>query len=332
MSGFTRRTFLKMSAALGAAGGIIPVDRLFAGTPGAGAKGGPVVISTWAHGVPANDVAWNVLSSGGTSLDAVEAGVRVPEADPEVRSVGYGGLPDEDCRVTLDACIMGPDGNCGSTAFVEGYMHPISIARKVMEDTDHVMIVGGGAEEFARKVGFKREEMLTEEARKAWVKWKSGMGDGDDWFPGGEENHDTIGMVAFDAAGSLAGACTTSGLAWKIHGRVGDSPIIGAGMYVDNEVGAAAATGRGEAVIKTCGSFLVVENMRNGMSPEKACRAALERIAEKQGGKVDFQVGYIAVNNKGETGAFSLTDGFSYALARDGKNELVKAGHLQQSE
>ena len=329
MAGFTRRTFLKMSAALGAAGGIIPVDRLLAGPAGGNKEGSPVVISTWKHGVPANAAAWNILSSGGTALDAVEAGVQVPEADPAVRSVGYGGLPDEVCRVTLDACIMGPDGNCGSTAFVEGYKHPISIARRVMEDTDHVMIVGQGAEEFARRVGYEREELLTEEARKAWVKWKSGLSESDDWFPGGEKNHDTIGMVALDAAGDLAGACTTSGLAFKIHGRVGDSPIIGAGMYVDNEIGAAAATGRGEAVIKTCGSFLVVENMRRGMSPEKACRAALERISGKQGGKTGFQVGYIAVNKKGEIGAFSLAEGFSYALARDGKNELIDAGHLQ---
>jgi L-asparaginase/N4-(beta-N-acetylglucosaminyl)-L-asparaginase len=329
MAGFTRRTFLKMSAALGAAGGVIPVGRLFASPSGGGSKGGPVVISTWSHGVAANDVAWDVLSSGGSALDAVETGVRVPEADPEVRSVGYGGLPDEDCRVTLDACIMGPDGNCGSTAFVEGYMHPISIARMVMEDTDHVMIVGAGAEEFARRTGFRREDLLTEEARKAWVRWKSGMGEGDDWFPGGEKDHDTIGMVALDAAGDLAGACTTSGLAWKIHGRVGDSPIIGAGMFVDNEVGAAAATGRGEAVIKTCGSFLVVENMRRGMAPEKACKQALERILQKHGGEVDFQVGYIAVNKMGETGAYSLTEGFEYALKRDGKNELIKSGYLQ---
>ena len=329
MPGFTRRTFLRMSAALGAAGGLIPIGRLLAGPAGGVAKGAPVVISTWPHGMPANEAAWNILSSGGTALDAVEAGVQVPEGDPEVRSVGYGGLPDEDCRVTLDACIMGPDGNCGATAFVQGYKHPISIARRVMEDTDHVMIVGQGAEEFARKSGFGSEDLLTEEARKAWVKWKSGMGDGDDWFPGGEDNHDTIGMVALDAAGDLAGACTTSGLAWKIHGRVGDSPIIGAGMYVDNEIGAAAATGRGEAVIKTCGSFLVVENMRRGMSPEKACRAAVDRIIEKHEGKVDFQVGYVAVNKKGETGTFSLTEGFSYALARDGKNDLIESRYLR---
>ncbi len=327
MRGFTRRTFLKMSAALGAVGGMVPIGRLFASPPSAG-KGGPVVVSTWPHGVPANEIAWKILSSNGSALDAVEAGVRVPEADPAVRSVGYGGLPDEECRVTLDACIMGPDGNCGSTAFIEGYMHPISVARRVMEDTDHVMIVGAGAEEFARRLGFERRDLLTEEAKKAWLKWKGGLSEDDDWFPGSVENHDTIGMVALDSSGDLAGACTTSGLAWKIHGRIGDSPIIGAGMYVDNEVGAAAATGRGEAVIKTCGSFLVVENMRRGMSPSEACKAALERISDKHGGKTDFQVGYIAVNRNGETGAFSLTEGFSYALARGGKNELIEADHL----
>jgi L-asparaginase/N4-(beta-N-acetylglucosaminyl)-L-asparaginase len=333
----SRRHFLKVSAAFGAIVGLFPGRSIItaltgkwtgarAAVPPGGAKA-PVVISTWKHGVPANDAAWKVLSGGGSALDAVEAGVRIPEGDPEVTSVGYGGLPDEDCRVTLDACIMGPDGNAGSVAFVEGYKHPISVARKVMEGTDHVMIVGDGAEEFARKTGFTREELLTEKAREAWHRWKSGLSDKDDWFPP-EEDHDTIGMVALDGSGDLAGACTTSGLAFKIHGRVGDSPIIGAGMYVDNEVGAAAATGRGEAVTKTCGSFLVVELMRQGFSPQDACRKALERIIEKHGGKPDFQVGYIAVNRKGETGAFSIEKGFQYALCIDGKNELLDAEHL----
>lgn len=333
----SRRHFLKISVAFGAIAGLLPGRSIIAALTGkragarasalAGGARGPVVISTWKHGVPANDAAWKVLSGGGTALDAVEAGVRVPEGDPEVTSVGYGGLPDEDCRVTLDACIMGPDGNAGSVAFVEGYKHPISIARRVMADTDHVMIVGDGAEEFARKTGFPREELLTEKAREAWHKWKAGLSEKDDWFPP-EENHDTIGMVALDDAGDLAGACTTSGLAFKIHGRVGDSPIIGAGMYVDNDVGAVAATGRGEAVTKTCGSFLVVELMRQGLSPQDACRKALERIIEKHGGKPDFQVGYVAVNRKGEIGALSIQAGFQYALCVDGKNELLDAEHL----
>lgn len=326
----SRRYFLKLSAVLSAAGTFFPLRSAFsrpsASRPSGGGKG-PVVISTWRHGVPANEAAWKVLSTGGSALDAVEAGGRVPEGDPKVRSVGYGGLPDEDCLVTLDASIMGPDGNAGSVAFVQGYRHPISIARKVMEESDHVMIVGAGAEEYARKHGFERKELLTDEARKTWLKWKAGLSDNDDWLEP-QENHDTIGMVALDSANDCAGACTTSGLAFKIHGRVGDSPLIGAGMYVDNEAGAAAATGRGEAVIKTCGSFLVVEFMREGLSPTKACRKALERIIESQGGSVDFQVAFVAVNKAGEIGALSIQKGFQYALTRDGKTELIDSEHL----
>jgi L-asparaginase/N4-(beta-N-acetylglucosaminyl)-L-asparaginase len=277
--------------------------------------------------MPANDAAWKILSAGGSSLDAVEAGVRVPEGDPAVNSVGYGGLPDEDCRVTLDACIMGPDGRAGAVAFVENYRHPISIARKVMEATDHVFIVGEGAEEFARTQGFAREELLTEAARETWIKWKQGMSDTDDWFPK-DLDHDTIGMVAIDAAGDLAGACTTSGLAFKIHGRVGDSPIIGAGMYADNDVGAAASTGKGEEVIKVCGSFLVVEGMRQGLSPKEACKKALERIIKRHRGKPAFHVAFIALSKEGEIGALSLQKGFQYALAAGGKNDLIDAEYL----
>jgi L-asparaginase/N4-(beta-N-acetylglucosaminyl)-L-asparaginase len=333
MTDVTRRTFLKISAAIGAIGGALSFRTLFAKAKPAGRAlaadppKGPVVVSTWRHGIPANEAAVKVLDGGGSALDAVEAGVMVPEGDPGVRSVGYGGYPDEDCLVTLDASIMGPDGNAGSVAFVQGYKHPISVARKVMEDTDHVMIVGAGAEEFARKTGYAREELLTEEARQAWQKWKSGLSEDDDWFPP-HENHDTIGMVAIDAAGDLAGACTTSGLAFKIHGRVGDSPIIGSGMFVDNEVGAVAATGRGEAVIKVCGSFLVVEYMRQGLTPTDACKWAMRRIAEKHGGKPKFQVAFVAVNKKGEIGAYSMIEGFQYALAQDGKNELIDSEHL----
>ncbi|MBN2070542.1 MAG: N(4)-(beta-N-acetylglucosaminyl)-L-asparaginase [Candidatus Krumholzibacteriota bacterium] len=330
MGGFSRRSFIKASATLGAAGSFMPIKSFFTGfsqARGAEKAEGPVVISTWKHGVAANEAAWKILSEGGTALDAVEAGVRVPEGDPEVTSVGFGGYPDEDCHVTLDACIMGPDGNCGSVAFVEGYKHPISIARKVMEETDHELIVGAGAEEFARKHGFKSEDLLTEKARQGWLKWKSGLSDDDDWIPP-VEDHDTIGMVALGSRGDLSGACTTSGLAFKIHGRVGDSPLIGSGMYVDNKVGAAAATGRGEAVIKVCGSFLVVEFMRQGLSPKKACVKALERIVEHQGGKTDFQVGFIALSRNGEYGAASLEDGFEYAVATAKGNVLYKAEYI----
>ncbi|MCX5754418.1 MAG: N(4)-(beta-N-acetylglucosaminyl)-L-asparaginase [Candidatus Krumholzibacteria bacterium] len=337
MSKVSRRSFLKITAGLGAASSLAPLRSLFSGSPfaglsaaplpGSGAGKKPLVISTWKHGIPANDAAWKILSAGGPALDAVEAGVRVPEGDPSVNGVGYGGLPDEECRVTLDASIMGPDGRAGAVAFIESYRHPISIARKVMETTDHVFIVGEGAEEFARKQGFSREELLTEASREAWVKWKQGLSDKDDWFPK-DLDHDTIGMVAVDAAGNLAGACTTSGLAFKIHGRVGDSPIIGAGMYVDNEIGAAAATGKGEEVIKTCGSFLVVEGMRQGLAPREACKRALERIIKRHQGKPAFQVAFVALSKDGEIGALALQEGFQYALAAGGANELIDAEHL----
>jgi len=340
MPGLSRRNFLKAAAALGAAGSLFGARNLFAsgqaarpgplGSKTPGAKDPvkkPIVLSTWKHGVPANDAAWKLLAGGGSALDAVEAGARVPEGDPNVMSVGYGGLPDEDCKVTLDACIMGPDGRAGSVAFVQNYMHPISIARKVMETTDHVMIVGAGAEEFARKNGFPKQDLLTDAAREAWLKWKASETDNDDWFPK-DLDHDTIGIVALDASGNLAGACTTSGLAFKIHGRVGDSPIPGAGMYVDNEVGAAAATGKGEEVIRTVGSHLVVEFMRQGLSPQDACKAALERIIKRHATTPTFQVAFIALSKDGRIGALALQKDFQYALAVDGKNELINGDHL----
>ncbi len=335
MPRISRRAFLRITAGLGAAGSLLPIRNLFSRSPLAGLAaaappaGGraPLVISTWKHGFPANEAAWKILSGGGSALDAVEAGVRVSEGDPEVNGVGYGGLPDEDCRVSLDAAIMGPDYRAGAVAFVQNYRHPISVARKVMETTDHVFIVGAGAEEFARKQGFQREELLTEAAREAWIKWKRKLGDADDWFPK-DLDHDTIGMVAIDGAGSLAGACTTSGLAFKIHGRVGDSPVIGAGMYVDNEIGAAAATGKGEEVLKTCGSFLVVEYMRQGLSPQAACKKVLERIVSKHASKPTFQVAFIALSKEGEIGALALQRDFQYALAVDGANKLFEADYL----
>jgi N4-(beta-N-acetylglucosaminyl)-L-asparaginase len=342
MPGLSRRSFLKLAAALAAAGSILPARNLLAAGPmkafGARLRGSqisgpkvagkkPIVISTWKHGVPANDAAWKILSGGGTALDAVEAGARVPEGDPNVMSVGYGGIPDEDCRVTLDASIMGPDGRAGSVAFVQNYMHPISVARKVMEETDHVMLVGKGAEEFARKNGFPKENLLTDAAREAWLKWKATETDKDDWFPS-DLDHDTIGILALDASGNLAGACTTSGLAFKIHGRVGDSPIIGAGMYVDNEVGTAASTGKGEEVIRSVGSHLVVEFMRDGLSPQDACKAALERILKRHAATPTFQVAFIALSKDGRYGALALQKDFQYALAVDGKNELINGEYL----
>ncbi|MFQ6102822.1 MAG: N(4)-(beta-N-acetylglucosaminyl)-L-asparaginase [Candidatus Glassbacteria bacterium] len=314
----------------------LPIDRLFASLPttpsgkGGVAKGTrkePVVISTWKHGFEANEKAYSILTGGGRSLDAVEMGVRVSENDPEVTGVGLGGLPDETGIVTLDASIMSPDGNAGAVGALRNIKNPISVARKVMEETDHVFLVGEGALSFAKAHGFKEEYLLTDASRERWLRWKQKMSDVDDWLSP-VDDHDTIGMVARDSNGDVAGACTTSGLAFKIHGRVGDSPIPGAGMYVANEVGGAAATGRGEAVIKICGSFLVVELMRRGKTPQRACEIAAQRIIDANDGKPDFQVAFIALSSDGEHGAVSIQEGFEFALSKNGKTELLKSKHL----
>jgi isoaspartyl peptidase/L-asparaginase-like protein (Ntn-hydrolase superfamily) len=267
------------------------------------------------------------LNNGGTIVDAVEQGVWVPEADPNNRSVGLGGMPDRDGHVTLDASIMGPDGNAGSVAFLEHIVHPVSVARKVMEDTPHELLVGEGALQFALEQGFKKEKLLTPGAEKAWKEWlkKANYNPVINWENEPNKYHDTIGLLAVDKNGDVAGACTTSGMGFKMHGRVGDSPIIGAGLFVDNEVGAATATGMGELVLKTLGSFLVVEFMRNGMSPQQACEAAVMRIVHKLPENKRFQVGYIAVNKNGETGGYSLQPGFNYALYQGGNNDLLDA-------
>lgn len=279
----------------------------------------PVVISTWRHGLAANEAAWKILSKGGRALDAVEAGVRVSESDPKVASVGVGGLPDASGEVTLDACIMDENGDCGSVAYLKDIEHPISVARMVMEKTPHVMMVGEGAKRFALASGMKEKQLLTADSTTAWEKWKAKHPDAIKHREINIENHDTIGLVAIDAAGNLSGACTTSGLAWKLPGRVGDSPIIGAGLYVDNEVGAASATGVGEAVIRAVGSFLVVELMRQGNSPQDACRLATERVIQKNPDWKQFQVGFIAIDKLGRVGSYCIQPGFGYAVY-DGKN------------
>ena len=313
----TRREFIKLSAA---SSGLLLTSRGSASVP---ETKKPVVISTWNFGLAANDAAWQILSKGGRALDAVEAGAKVPEADPKETSVGYGGLPDRDGKVTLDACIMDEHGNCGSVAFLQHIVHPVSVARLVMEKTPHVMLVGEGALRFALANGFKKRKLLTKESEKAWKEWlKKG-----EYKPVVNiENHDTIGILALDASGNLSGACTTSGMAYKMHGRVGDSPIIGAGMYVDNEVGAAAATGVGEEVIRIVGCHLVVELMRQGNSPEDACRLAVERIRKKNPSRAkDIQVGFLALNKNGEHGAWCLQKGFNFAVNDASGNRLHDA-------
>jgi N4-(beta-N-acetylglucosaminyl)-L-asparaginase len=269
------------------------------------------------------------LGVGGTALDAVEKGVRLVEADPAERSVGYGGRPDRDGRVTLDACIMDQDANIGSVACLEHIKHPISVARAIMEKTPHVMLVGEGALQFALAQGFPKENLLTPESEAEWREWLKTSR----YEPiVNIENHDTIGMLALDAAGNLSGACTTSGMAFKMHGRVGDSPIIGAGLYVDNEVGAATATGHGEEVIRVVGSHLVVELMRQGKHPQAACKEAVELILQKfkkRGADLKAaQIGFLALNKQGQYGGFALKPGFNFAVHNPQTNRLLDADSL----
>ena len=279
----------------------------------------PLVIATW--DVKESTVeAWRVLQEGKSALDAIEQGCRVEEANAEGQSVGIGGLPDRDGNVTLDACIMDSKGNYGAVVYLQNILHPISVARKVMEDTPHVILAGKGAEQFAISEGFEPITLLTERSKKDWEEWKKTS----EYKPIiNIENHDTIGMLAIDKNGDIAGGCTTSGLAYKMAGRVGDSPIIGSGLFIDNEVGGATATGLGEEVLKTVGSFLIVELMRQGRTPQQACEEAISRIIKKSPDFKDFQVGYIAVNKKGETGYYSIHDGFSVTKYQDDKNENI---------
>lgn len=288
----------------------------------------PVVVATWK--VPnATNRAWELLAKNASSLDAVEQGVMVEEADIKNQSVGKGGLPDRDGNVTLDACIMDKDGNCGSVVYLKNITHAISVARKVMEDTPHVMLAGEGALQFAKEKGFQEEQLLTPKSKEAWEKWKETS----QYKPIiNIENHDTIGMLAIDKNGDISGACTTSGLAYKMNGRVGDSPIIGSGLFIDNEVGGAVGTGLGEEIIKTVGSFLIVELMRQGKSPQEACEEAVRRIVtKKNSGYKDFQACYVAINKQGEVGSYAIHEWFNYTVNRDGKSENIKSDYFDKS-
>jgi N4-(beta-N-acetylglucosaminyl)-L-asparaginase len=283
----------------------------------------PIILSTWNHGIPANADAWAKLKETGSLLDAVEAGVRNTELDMENLSVGLQGLPDREGITTLDASIMLGDGSCGSVAFVRQVKHPISLARAVMEKTPHVMLAGEGARQFAIAQGFPMEkEKLSPKAQVEYDKWKVTS----QYKPIiNIENHDTIGMIGLDDSGKLAGSCTTSGLAYKMHGRIGDSPIIGAGLFVDDEVGAATATGLGESIIRICGSFLIVELMRQGRSPQEACEEAVRRLVAKNKNIKDIQAGFLAINKDGEVGAYAVHPGFNFAQATESGNVLIDA-------
>jgi len=282
----------------------------------------PIVIATW--NVPnATNKAGQVLDEGNPAIDAIEQGCMIEEANAKGKYVGLGGLPDRDGNVTLDACIMNKEGNYGAVVYMQNIVHAISVARKVMEETPHVILAGKGAEQFAVSQGFKRVNLLTKDSKKAWETWKVKS----EYKPIiNIENHDTIGMLAIDKKGDISGGCTTSGLAYKMAGRVGDSPIIGSGLFIDNKVGGATATGMGEEVLKTVGSFLIVELMRQGRTPQEACEEAILRIVNSNPNYKNFQVGYIALNKKGETGYYSIHKDFSASIYKNGetKNYLSK--------
>lgn len=304
----------------------------------------PIVISTWDSGMPVNAEAWKILSTNGTALDAVEAGAMHIENEINC-CVGLGGYPDRDGIVTLDSCIMDHMANCGAVASIERIKHPVSVARKVMENTPHVLLVGAGAQQFAVENGFELEPAeLSESAKKAYADWlkkseykpvinienkKENGPFAPNFFDDGTVNHDTMGLVAMDSLGNLSGAVTTSGMAFKVHGRVGDSPLIGAGLFVDNEVGGATSSGTGEEVIRICGTHLVVEFMRQGYSPEMACKKAVERIVKRDLAKAKtLQVGFLAMNKKGQYGAYAIQKGFVFSVKSNNENQIHSSKFL----
>lgn len=332
-----RRRFLR-GAALAAGAAALPA--LASGDAAGAAPAGARVVSTWDFGVQANQAAWRVLQAGGDALDAVEQGARWAEGELCNPTVGRCGNPDRDGVLSLDASIMDGDGRCGAVAALEDIAHPISVARRVMERTPHVMLVGQGAQQFAVQQGFEKRRLLTPQAEQAWREWlrteryQPEINAERRSRPGDKDNHDTLGMLAIDRNGRLAGACTTSGMAWKMRGRVGDSPIVGAGLYVDNDVGAATASGVGEEMIRNAASFLVVELMRQGRSPGDACREAIERVVRKRPeASRNLQVCFLALNRHGEVGAFALHRGFVYAVCDAGRQDnLRESGSVYASE
>lgn len=334
-----RRKFLHFSALTAP---LLNVKKSFAANFDETTK--PIVVSTWDSGMPVNAEAWKILSTKGTALDAVEAGAMHIENEINC-CVGLGGYPDRDGIVTLDSCIMDQNANCGAVAGIERIKHPVSVARKVMEKTPHVILVGAGAQQFAVENGFKLESgELSESAKNAYTEWlkkseykpvinienkKQNGPFAPNFFEDGTANHDTMGLVALDMNGNLSGAVTTSGMAYKLHGRVGDSPIIGAGLFVENEVGAATSSGTGEEVIRICGTHLVVEFMRQGYSPEMACKKAVERIVKRDKEKAKkLQVGFLALNRKGQYGAYAIQKGFVISVKSDKENRIHPSKYL----
>ncbi len=331
-----RKHFLKLSS-LGLSALSFNTNKIVTAAPTK-----PIIISTWDSGMDVNKAAWPILQKGGRALDAVEVGAISIENKIDC-CVGLGGYPDRDGIVTLDACVMDEHSNCGAVAGLEQIKHPISVARKVMENTPHVLLAGNGAQQFAIENGFAKEpQILSTEAAKAYKDWlesseykpeiniekkqKFSGPFAPAFFDDGTPNHDTMGILAMDKKGNMSGGVTTSGMAFKVHGRVGDSPVIGAGLFVDNQIGCATSSGVGEEVIRICGTHLVVEFMRQGYSPENACRKAVERIVNRDKAKAKtFQVGFLAMNKKGEHGAYAIQKGFVYSLKTGTENKIVEA-------
>jgi N4-(beta-N-acetylglucosaminyl)-L-asparaginase len=320
----TRRNFLQSVLAIG----VLPLLSFVPKRKGPISvyKGG-LVVSTWNFGVKANTAAVEVFKKGGSALDMVVAGGMEMESDPNELTIGLGGLPDREGHTTLDACVMNHEGKAGSVCFLEKIKHPVAVARAIMEKTPHVVLVGEGAQQFALQNGFPKDDYQNPAAKKAYEEWLRKS----EYKPIiNIENHDTIGILGMDQQGDLSGACTTSGLSYKMRGRVGDSPIIGAGLYVDNEVGAATASGLGETILRSCSSFLMVELMRQGHTPQEACEEAIRRLVKINSFmKVeDYQACFIAINKLGEVGAYSVHPGFTYSLWKGTDHVVLKAASL----
>jgi N4-(beta-N-acetylglucosaminyl)-L-asparaginase len=311
----SRRNFMRATA-LAAAGSTAMHTSAWSAETGHKTKDRPLFVSTWLHGKRANEAALKVTQEGGSVLDAVETGIGVVEIDCPDRSVGYGGLPNAAGVVQMDACIMGPGHQAGSVAAIEGILHPISAARRVMEKTPHVMLVGAGAREFALAEGLETAPTITPEARAAWERWLAKQEQ--------PSNHDTVSVLGLGADGSMAGGCSTSGWGFKMPGRVGDSPILGSGLYVDDQVGAAGATGLGEIIMRYCGSFLVVEYMRQGMSPTEACSAAVRRIVSGEPAGAKLSVNFVALDKEGRFGASGIDKGFVYSVTTQNNSEVME--------
>lgn len=341
---FSRRDFLKAGMGASAAALLSDANIAFPKPP----ESGKMIVLASGGKTRAADKAMELLKAGADPLDAVIAGVNIVEEDPDDTSVGFGGIPNEDMEVELDASVMhGPTHNAGAVAALKHIKTPSKVAKLVMERSDHALLVGAGALKFAKAHGFKEENLLTDKARKRWLKWKEKLSDRDDWFPPPEDmdqelketlrNYGTIHCCALDANGNLAGVTTTSGLSYKMAGRVGDSPIIGAGLYIDNAVGAAGSTGRGEANILNCGSFTIVEFMRQGLSPEEACLRTLERIAQtskgqphllNEEGRPGFDLDFYALNKKGEYGAATMWSDGHFSIHDGTTSRKLEAAYL----